>query len=319
MNLRAILCALALALACGKPEGPGGPKATGSGAGASGSANLAKLMKDRNLSEADVTAALKTYMPSGRKDEYLIFASGGHSGQVLVIGVPSMRMLKYVAVFTPEPWQGYGFGDEGSEEVLRQGSRHGQGASPGATCTTPRSPRPRATTTASSSSSTTRPTPRIAVIDLKDFETKQIVRAKLIEADHGGAFVTPEHRVRDRDVAVPRAARRRLRAAQGVQREVPRAAMTFWKFDRAKGRIDPRGVVRDRAAAVHAGPRRRRQARPRDGWAFCNSIQHRDGHRRDARGQPAARVRRLAERHGLPAHHQLEEGRRGGRRPARPR
>ncbi len=126
MNLRAILCALALALACGKPEGPGGAKSAGSGAGPSGSANLAKLMKARNLSEADVTAALKTYTPSGRRDEYLLFASGGHSGQLLVIGVPSMRILKYVAVFTPEPWQGYGFGDKGSEEVLKQGSRHGK-------------------------------------------------------------------------------------------------------------------------------------------------------------------------------------------------
>jgi nitrous-oxide reductase len=29
-----------------------------------------------------------------------------------------MRILKYVGVFTPEPWQGYGYGDE-SGDVLR--------------------------------------------------------------------------------------------------------------------------------------------------------------------------------------------------------
>jgi nitrous-oxide reductase len=33
-------------------------------------------------------------------------------GQVIVIGVPSMRILKYIGVFTPEPWQGYGYGDQ---------------------------------------------------------------------------------------------------------------------------------------------------------------------------------------------------------------
>src|SRR5512135_2344645 len=63
------------------------------------SASVKDLMKARNLSEADVEAALKTYVPTGKRDEYLIFASGGQSGQVLVIGVPSMRLLKVIGVF----------------------------------------------------------------------------------------------------------------------------------------------------------------------------------------------------------------------------
>ena len=52
--------------------------------------------------EDDVEAALLTYKPSGQKDDYVIFASGGQSGQVLTIGVPSMRLLKVIGVFTPE-------------------------------------------------------------------------------------------------------------------------------------------------------------------------------------------------------------------------
>ena len=28
---------------------------------------------------------------------------------MIVYGIPSMRILKYIGVFTPEPWQGYGF------------------------------------------------------------------------------------------------------------------------------------------------------------------------------------------------------------------
>ena len=66
----------------------------------------------RGLTPDDVYAAVKTYMPTGQKDEYVMFSSGGHSGQVLVIGVPSMRLLKVIGVFTPEPWQGWGYYNE---------------------------------------------------------------------------------------------------------------------------------------------------------------------------------------------------------------
>ena len=52
--------------------------------------------------QATVEAALKTYVPTGKLDEYYIFASGGQSGNVDVIGVPSMRMLKVIGVFTKE-------------------------------------------------------------------------------------------------------------------------------------------------------------------------------------------------------------------------
>ena len=69
-----------------------------------------RVIKDRSLSPDDVTAALATYMPTGKLDEYVMFASGGHGGQVLAIGLPSMRLLRTIAVFTPEPWQGYGYG-----------------------------------------------------------------------------------------------------------------------------------------------------------------------------------------------------------------
>ena len=65
---------------------------------------LERVMKERNLSEKDVLAAAKTYQPTGRKDDYMVFSSGGQSGQVLVYGVPSMRIYKYIGVFTPEPW-----------------------------------------------------------------------------------------------------------------------------------------------------------------------------------------------------------------------
>src|SRR5688572_31105408 len=88
------------------------------------SPGLAALMKARGLNDNDVKAALSTYTPTGKHDEYLVFGSGGHSGQVVVVGVPSMRILKYIGVFTPEPWQGYGFDDQ-TKSVLAGGKRGG--------------------------------------------------------------------------------------------------------------------------------------------------------------------------------------------------
>src|SRR6185503_8201536 len=102
----------------------GGRSSAGAG-GRSGGGDVMALMKARNLSEQDVTAALKTYTPTGRHDEYYTFASGGHGGNLIVIGVPSMRILKYIGVFTPEPWQGYGF-DEHSQKLLKEGGRDGR-------------------------------------------------------------------------------------------------------------------------------------------------------------------------------------------------
>ena len=88
MCIPRVLLALAL-VACG------GAKKAATPGGGSPAASLDELMKARNLSETDVAAALKTYTPTGRHDEYYLFGSGGHSGQVVVIGVPSMAMMIY--------------------------------------------------------------------------------------------------------------------------------------------------------------------------------------------------------------------------------
>jgi len=74
--------------------------------------------RGRAATRSDVQeAALKTYVAPGDLDEYYIFKSGGHSGQVYVYGIPSMRHISTIPVFTPYPATGYGF-DKESKEML---------------------------------------------------------------------------------------------------------------------------------------------------------------------------------------------------------
>jgi len=175
------LLLIAMLAACSKSSPASQPAGTGDG--------LEALMKARNLSEDDVTAALKTYTPSGKQDEYYLFASGGHGGQVIVIGVPSMRILKYIAVFTPEPWQGYGF-DDPTKAVLAEGKRHGKELDWGDTHH-PALSESNGDYDGQFLFIGDKANSRLAVIDLRDFETKQIVTTDVLESSHGSAFVTP--------------------------------------------------------------------------------------------------------------------------------
>jgi len=154
------------------------------------SPELEKVMKERGLSQQDMLAAAKTYNPSGTLDEYYVFSSGGQSGQVIVYGVPSMRILKYIAVFTPEPWQGYGIGAAESEQILAGGTVLGKTVTWGDTH------HPSLSETNGEYDGqylfiNDKANPRIAVIDLKTFSTTQIVSNPVFKNEHGGAFVTP--------------------------------------------------------------------------------------------------------------------------------
>ena len=73
---------------------------------------------EETMTTGDVRdAALATYVKPGDLDEYYLFYSGGHSGQVFVAGVPSMRHIATIPVFSPYPGTGYGF-DEATKAML---------------------------------------------------------------------------------------------------------------------------------------------------------------------------------------------------------
>ncbi len=227
-----------------------------------------KLMSARNLTEADVSAALKTYTPTGQHDEYLAFASGGHGGNVICIGIPSMRIHKYIAVFAPEPWQGYGYGDQ-TDAVLASGNLEGEDLSWGDVH------HPALSETAGDYDGeylfvNDKANARVAVIDLKDFATKQIVQSGLIESDHGGCFVTPdtEYIIESSQYPAP------LGGGYAPIEEYKtkyRGAVIFWKFDRSIGRIDE-----SRSFALELPPYMQDLADAgklaTDGWMFLNSF-----------------------------------------------
>lgn len=194
-----------------------------------------RVMKERGLSEEDAISALKVYNPSGVHDEYYAFASGGQSGQVIVYGVPSMRIIKYIAVFTPEPWQGYGF-DEDSRAVLRQGNVRGTEINWGDTH------HPAISETKGEADGEflfvhDKANARVAVIDLRQFETTQIVVNPLFKSSHGGTFVTPntDYILESSQYAAPF---EDVYYPMEAYKDVFRGGVTFWKFDRGLGKID---------------------------------------------------------------------------------
>lgn len=200
-----------------------------------GASELETIMKERNLSEKDILAAAKTYQPSGRKDEYIVFSSGGQSGQVIVYGVPSMRIYKYIGVFTPEPWQGYGYDNE-SKAVLKGGAIRGKDITWGDTHH-PNFTEKNGEYVGDYLFINDKANPRTAVINLHDFETTQIVVNPIMKSEHGGSFVTPntEYVIEASQYAAP--LDNNYHPIEEYE-SVYRGAITFWKFDYPKGKID---------------------------------------------------------------------------------
>jgi nitrous-oxide reductase len=231
--------------------------------------DAAEVIADRGLTPDDVYAAVSTYMPSGQTDPYILLSSGGQSGQVYVIGVPSMRILKEIAVFTPQSWQGYGFGGSGdavlaggdmpSGEELRWGDTH----------------HPNLSETNGEYDGqylfiNDKANARVAVIDLRDFETKQIIKNPVTLSDHGGAFVTPntEYVIEGPQYALPLGWEY---TPIDQYEESYRGLVTMWKFDRQAGRID-----QSQSFAIELPPYWQDLCDAgkgvSDGWFFCNSF-----------------------------------------------
>ncbi len=162
MRLHFGLAAIVVAAACAPSKGPQG-------------GNNSRLADARE-------AAQRTYVEPGKMDEFYLFYSGGHSGQIYVAGVPSMRHIATIPVFAPYPATGYGF-DAESKAMLggytwgdvhhpalskRNGDYDGRWLFVNDNANN-----------------------RLARIDLRDFKTRQILGPIANSSgNHGSAFVT---------------------------------------------------------------------------------------------------------------------------------
>ncbi|MFC6954198.1 TAT-dependent nitrous-oxide reductase [Halorubellus litoreus] len=125
-------------------------------------------------------------VPPGEHDEYYGFWSGGHSGEIRVIGIPSMRVLTRIPVFNPEPAKGYGFDDQ-SKQVLEEGGGYSWGDNH----------HPALSETGGDYDGeylfvNDKANGRIARIDLKYFETDAILDVPNVQAVHGFTVQSPD-------------------------------------------------------------------------------------------------------------------------------
>src|SRR5690554_342322 len=87
-------------------------------AGVAGATGLGTTMMTReSFAAAAREARNKAHIEPGELDEYYGFWSGGHQGEVRVLGVPSMRELMRIPVFNVDSATGWGITDE-SKEIL---------------------------------------------------------------------------------------------------------------------------------------------------------------------------------------------------------
>lgn len=256
---------LLLAAACG---GGDNPQSTGDASG-----NLQEIADARGLTPEDMRHALQQYVPPGSLDEYVMFASGGQSGQVLVIGMPSMRILKTIAVFTPEPWQGYGYGADWGETVLEEGNPD---IPPNVDLSWGDTHHPAISETGGEYDGRylyiqDRANGRVGFVSLKDFRTKQIVAVPNIQTSHGGMFVTPNSEYVHVSSKFPAVQPEGTYADLSEYQEKYRGASTWLKIDQATGQI-----VTEESFQVELPPYSQDLAdsgkKVSDGWGFIGSF-----------------------------------------------
>lgn len=151
---------------------------------AAGSLQSCKLKKGGHIG-VDEDAAKKVYVAPGQYDEYYDFVSGGFSGQVAVYGIPSGRLLKVIPVFSQNGENGYGY-DENTKAMLNTSfgfvpwddSHHTQLSE----------------TDAMYDGRwlfiNANNTPRIARVDLKTFQTAEIIELPNTSGNHASPFIT---------------------------------------------------------------------------------------------------------------------------------
>lgn len=207
--------------------------------GLGGAGSLGQVAEARGMTVDEAEGALKAFTPPGKYDDYVMVSSGGQSGNLYLIGVPSMRLLKTIPVFTPESWSGYGQGADWSEKILDEGSSDKQARElewgdthhPGLSETN-------GEYDGRFVYINDRANGRIGMVDLRDFKPKQIVDLPNMQTSHGGVFVTPNTEYVHISSMSPMPQTPDGYAPLDQYKEKYRGISSWLSIDQASGRID---------------------------------------------------------------------------------
>lgn len=130
-------------------------------------------------------AARAVYVPPGEYDEFYAFMSGGFSGQVTVYGLPSGRLFKVIPVFSQHPENGWGYSEE-TKPMLQTS----WGFVPWDDAHHPQLSQTDGMTDGRWLFINANNTPRVARIDLRTFETEEILEIPNSAGNHASPFIT---------------------------------------------------------------------------------------------------------------------------------
>jgi len=267
--LFATLLSLAMIFSTGCGD-KGKSKGSGDIGAPRGDESFGDVVKRRGLNADDVLAAAKTYTPDNLKEEYVTLNSGGQAGNMIMYTIPSMRLVKYVPTAARQPENGYGFSQE-SMNMMESGYIDGQKLVWGDTH------HPGFSETDGKYNGkwaviNDKANPRVYVIDLKDWELKQIVVNPIFRSDHGGCFFTPnsEYILEASQYPSPYDHKYYPLTETNFQKYW-RGGLTYWKFDNENGKIDEKNsftmefppYTQDLSDAGKNAS---------DGWSFTNSF-----------------------------------------------
>ncbi|MFA5669220.1 MAG: Sec-dependent nitrous-oxide reductase [Balneolaceae bacterium] len=130
-------------------------------------------------------AAQKVYVAPGEYDEYYGFFSGGFNGQMGVYGLPSGRHIYTIPVFSQAPVNGYGYNEE-TKAMLETS----YGFIPWGDAHHPELSQTNGEIDGRYIFINENNTPRLAKIDLKSFQTTEIIEIPNSAGNHASPFVT---------------------------------------------------------------------------------------------------------------------------------
>lgn len=201
---------------------------------------LDQIIQQRGLTPDEAEAALKTFVPPGKYDDFVMVTSGGHRGSIMLYGIPSMRLLKEVPVYAPDTWQGWGQGSTDSAEVLEKGS-YGPGL-PTQTWGDLHHPQISLTNGKYDGEwmiGTDKSAGRVAVVSMRDFKTKTIYKIPNASSDHHGVFTdNSEYVIVSSFFPMPFNEPKGYAPIEQYEQKY-RGSVSFLRFDRKAGRIVP--------------------------------------------------------------------------------